>query len=230
MFKLYIFVVCTRHGYGYTVNALFFHDLAQQGTADITSSSSTSTCEAKCANNRMIEQPTSTTNLPMYSSPPRTVVYQSPRVPPRRSPPEVPPKPSYLPVLSNTESSPSEDTSSSTNTVCFTVDSPLPSPRSPSKIPTPLPRKSISNPTSPQSPPPRHKNSEIPVPTSPRSIRTPETDSRRLTVVEVCEKLMVPRGQAQITPFIVVERLANDEVDNAPSNTEVSETEHKLFF
>jgi hypothetical protein len=41
--------------------------------------------------------------------------------------------------------------------------------------------------------------------------------ARKRVVVEVCEKLVVARGQARVTPFITVERYA----DEASGNMEV---------
>lgn len=201
----------------------FVSPIAQQGTADISSSSSTSTSGPALFANTGHTDPPRTTNAitPPPLSPTssqRPIIYQSPRVPPRRSPPES--KPSYLPGLS----SPIEPA----------VSSPLPSPRSPSKIPTPLPRKTSLVPSSPTSTPgsptsspgsPKFPNgggggklqqtkqqtpSEIPVPVK----LSPPSPMRRRTVVEVCEKVLVPRGQLQPTPFITVERITpgDDEV------------------
>ncbi|XP_031782522.1 titin isoform X2 [Nasonia vitripennis] len=202
--------------------------LTEMGTADISSSSSTSTSGPALSANTGHTDPPRTTNAiaPPPLSPTssqRPIVYQSPRVPPRRSPPE--PKPSYLPGLSSSAEP--------------AVSSPLPSPRSPSKIPTPLPRKSslvsaspTSSPGSPTSSPgsPKFPNgdgggklqqkqqtpSEIPVPVK----LSPPSPTKRRTVVEVCEKVLVPRGQLQPTPFITVERLTpgDDEVEPPVQN------------
>ena len=178
-----------------------------------------------------------------FTSSSRPIVYQSPRIPPRQSPPDYLPslKPFYLPIHTvDTENTSKEQQipgspsdSSSTNTVCSLSESqhqqqqskpmsqPLPSPRSPSKIPTPLPRKNLSNSSTPASSPikspqsPKQKSpmltkvSEIPVPIILTPPTSPTMTTVRQEVVEVCEKVVVEPGQIQcvVTPFITVERI-----------------------
>ncbi|XP_029044914.2 calponin homology domain-containing protein DDB_G0272472 isoform X1 [Osmia bicornis bicornis] len=296
--------------------------VTKKGTADTSGELSTNKSQSQAHT----EVTNSSTLRPCPASS-RPIVYQSPKVPPRRTPPETLPKPK-LPIFKDqieskadsqsakesakfcseeqdskrsndeTNQSPSKEDSSKTTTSSPSPDSaivdscplspvrtaivptnlqldlnatsskelpkttPVTSPRALSKIPTPLPRKtigakssptsstsslsppispsspktpsikvrSIKSPTNQSSPSPQFpKASEIPVPVSPSS--TSEQSSkhvpspkhqvtvgeetlaaeRRRTVVEICEKVVVPRGKTPtsppVTPFITVDRV-----------------------
>lgn len=269
---------------------------------------------------------TNTDALPQAPKSPRPIVYQSPKVPPRRTPPQVPPKPKPTLVLhkpkfnfnsesvsndseeknetpeigckvdiaedkSNTLQTPAPEaspestspvtpplspTSTSPSTSQSKMSTPISHPsamRTASKIPTPLPRKTVnfkstsnsgSPPNSPTSLDPSiaHCQSKLPTvkarqnvssrtPTSPEeeenalkfdivapalsepsksqipvSVPQPSFPSppvtprqkssgeRRHTVVEVCEKVLVPQGEGftspPATPFITVARVSGD--------------------
>ncbi|XP_023248467.1 formin-J-like [Copidosoma floridanum] len=225
--------------------------LSETGTAEISCSSSTSTSgelPLLLPANSKLESRTNTITPQLtycpFSSSSRPVVYQSPRVPPRRSPPEVT-KPSHLPVLSPTAAvsmvEPAKDDSlseslstpdsSSTNTICSLnfsaepeiknlqtissgslspaspdskVSSPLPSPRSPSKIPTPLPRKSLpTSPTSPTSSSPSSPKFPLPPsPSKPRTLpsRTTQMASEIPVPVKVVNSPPTPSSPSSSTP------------------------------
>lgn len=246
---------------------------------------------------------TNIASLPPSPTSPRPVIYQSPKVPPRRTPPQTPspiPK-SNKPLFSESdfledssslqqdglrkeESTAHEETSPSEKDASSVTNPPQPSSalRPLSKIPTPLPRKTvnfktsppasptsseaasaISNPQSklptvkarvssqkslnPVTPEEREKNeandstaptlspenehrespkSQIPVSIPPQTslsppavtIRQKPSAEKRLTVVEVCEKVLVPQGEASVsppvTPFITVARVRDNDTNH----------------
>ncbi|XP_015124455.1 titin homolog isoform X2 [Diachasma alloeum] len=164
----------------------------------------------------------------------RTIVYQSPRIPPRRSPPEI-----KLDLSSLNASEEIASPLGDADTESKSTSSPqkiqeikdLASPvNKPSKIPTPLPRKSVSvkinsgtsSPSTPPSSPAKvipqpklcFKSSKIPSPLKCQQDECNQPDAnqdknveRRRTVVEICEKIVVPQGETPplpVTPFIMV--------------------------
>ncbi|XP_044574865.1 uncharacterized protein LOC123258739 isoform X2 [Cotesia glomerata] len=161
----------------------------------------------------------------------RVIVFQSPRIPPRRCPP-VKPGDSSSPLLqedSEVESKLSESKTSSAESISST------SPLKPSKIPTPLPRKptgvtvklSSAPNTAPTSPiklsasskslpssPFSCRHSKIPSPlkaqedqqsastvASGEQSQESKNSERRRTVFEVCEKIIVPQDVSPVLPI-----------------------------
>ncbi|XP_012148464.2 smallish isoform X1 [Megachile rotundata] len=310
--------------------------VAKKGTADTSGELSTNKSQSQAH-----AEVTNSSTLRPCPATSRPIVYQSPKVPPRRTPPETLPKPK-LPVSKEqieskldsqpakesnaasssaveqdskciidetnqsssnedsakvTTSSPSPDSAiadscllspvrtamvptnlqleSNATSSCSSKEipktTPVTSPRAASKIPTPLPRKtigakssptsstsSLSPPISPSSPktpslktrsmksptvqlasPQFPKASEIPVPVSscvPVSPSASEQSAkhvssskhqvmgeetlateRRRTVVEICEKVVVPRGKTPttppVTPFITVDRVGEKQTE-----------------
>uniref|UniRef100_A0A0C9R002 CG43427_2 protein n=1 Tax=Fopius arisanus TaxID=64838 RepID=A0A0C9R002_9HYME len=186
---------------------------------------------------------TSSTSSKLSSG--RTIVYQSPRIPPRRCPPEIKIDLSstnvseQMPLSAETETD--SKASTSPTKISDTKDSTSPV-NKPSKIPTPLPRKSVnvkinsgtSSPCTPPSSPakiiPQPKlclksPSKIPSPFKCQQEESNQLDTnqermieRRRTVVEICEKIVVPQGESPplpVTPFIEVR--SNDQQFNIAS-------------
>lgn len=167
----------------------------------------------------------------------RTIVYQSPRIPPRRCPPEIK---NDNPIMNSDQVSlitaDADGDTRCKDSVCLV--------NKPSKIPTPLPRKSInvkitsgtlsSSSTPPSSPAkvisqPKlclKTPSKIPSPLKCQQDETNQVDinqdknaERRRTVVEICERIVVPQGETPplpVTPFIMVNEVrSNDQQFNA---------------